>query len=43
MEQHNQDAIVIAITRSEVLLDGNTLKLLPLSIYGELEFHRMDW
>jgi heat shock protein HslJ len=43
MARHNQDAIVAAITRSEVLLNGNTLKVQSYSRYGELEFHRMDW
>lgn len=42
--RRNQDAIVAAIMRSKVLLDGDILKLLPNSLSsGELEFHRMTW
>lgn len=42
--QRNQEAIAAAIIRSKVLLDGDTLKLLPNSLSGgELEFHRIDW
>ncbi len=40
----NQDAIVAAIMRSKILLDGDILRLLPNSLSsGELEFHRMTW
>jgi hypothetical protein len=39
----NQYAIATAIIRSKVLLNGDTLTLLPNSWGGELVFHRLDW
>ena len=39
----NQNAIAMAIIHSKVLLDGDTLTLLPNSPSGQVVFHRLDW
>jgi heat shock protein HslJ len=40
---HNQEAIVSAIVHSKVVLNGDSLRLVPMSPSGEIVFHRLDW